>query len=219
MENPITFKILLLGDQSVGKTTFLTRYYKDIFDESQLSTVGIVNYTKKLTINKKNINLKVYDTSGQERFRSIAKNFYKGADGILLFYDITSKESFNSIGNWIKSINESINVSKIGSLVIGNKNDLESNREVSEEMKKELEKSQNIEIIETSAKNNINIDKRFNKLIEKMLQLEEELKESNEKPDKKDRIKLEENIIEEKPKETGGCCMKKNKKMKNLNIN
>ena len=75
-------------------------------------------------------------------------------------------------------------------------------------MKKELEKSQNVEIIETSAKNNINIDISFNKLIEKMLRL----KELNENPDKKDIIKLGENIIEEKSKENGGCCFKKTKR-------
>ena len=208
MENSIVFKVILLGDHTVGKTCFINRYCKDIYNENQISTVGIINYKKILTINKKKINLTIYDTSGQERYRSLAKNFYKGADGILLFYDITSKESFQSIGNWIESINENIEKSEIGLLIIGNKNDLEHSREVSEEMKKELEKSQNVEIIETSAKNNINIDISFNKLIQKMLRL----KELNENPDKKDIIKLGENIIEEKSKENGGCCIKKTKR-------
>ena len=220
MEDSITFKVIILGDHMVGKTAFITRYYKNTFCESQLSTVGIVNYAKKLIINNKTINLKVYDTSGQERFRSLAKNFYKGADGILLFYDITNKKSFDSIGNWIENINESINISEIGILIIGNKSDLEEDREVNEEMKKELEKSQNVEIIETSAKNNINIDISFNKLIEKMLQLkEEELKGTNEKPSKNNTIELRGSIIRKKPKETGGCCSKKEKKemMKDLN--
>jgi len=210
MDNSITFEVILLGDIRVGKTSFVNRYYKDIFSESQLSTVGISNYIKQLTINKKNIYLKIYDTSGQERYRAIAKNFYHGADGILLFYDITSKKSFDSIGNWIESINESIKTSEIGLLIIGNKSDLEENREVSEEMRKKLEKSQNVEIIETSAKNNINIDISFNKLIEKMLHLKEE--ESNEKYEKKDNTKLGENVIEEKHKETDGCCRKKRKR-------
>ena len=203
MEDSITFDVILLGDIRVGKTSFVNRYYNHTFSESKLSTVGISNYTKQLTINKKNIYLKIYDTSGQERYRAIAKNFYQGADGILLFYDITSKQSFDSIGNWIESINESIKTSEIGLLIIGNKSDLEEIREVSEEMRKKLEKSQNVEIIETSAKNNINIDISFNKLIEKMLHL----KESNEKS-----IKLRENDIEEKPKETDGCCRKKRKR-------
>ena len=213
MDNSITFEVILLGDIRVGKTSYVNRYYKDTFSESQLSTVGISNYIKQLTINKKNIYLKIYDTSGQERYRAIAKNFYQGADGILLFYDITSKKSFDSIGNWIESINESIKTSEKGLLIIGNKSDLEENREVNEEMRKKLEKSQNVEIIETSAKNNINIDISFNKLIEKMLHLkEEELKESNEKYEKKDSIKLGENVIEEKPRETDGCCRKKRKR-------
>ena len=212
MNDSIVFKVLLLGNHMVGKTSFFLRYYQDTYFEQKMITMGIINYIKKITINNKKICLKVYDTAGQERFRSLTKNYYKGADGILLFYDITSKESFDSIGTWIKNINESIDSSEIGLLVIGNKCDLENQREVNEDMKKKLENSQHIEIIETSAKNNINIEKSFNTLIEKMLKLkEEEPKVSNKEPEKKDIIQLKDNVVEVKPKNSGGCCQKKEK--------
>ena len=165
----ISFKILILGDQSVGKTSFIIRFCDDKFYEEMLSTIGIDVKKKNIEINNKKIIIKIFDTAGQERFKSISKNYFKSSDGILLLYDVSSLESFNSIRGWIKNIEESLDLSEIGFVVIANKTDIpEDERQVSDLMKEDLEKSLNIKIIETSAKENKNVEECFKMLVEKI---------------------------------------------------
>ena len=89
----ISFKIILLGDSSVGKTDFILRYCDGVFESEKISTIGIDRSCKYIKRDNKLIELNIWDTADQERFRSIAKNSYKGADGILLFYDVTKKKN------------------------------------------------------------------------------------------------------------------------------
>ena len=102
----ILYKILILGNSSVGKTSFLVRFCDEKFDPETLTTVG-VDYKKKfIKRNEKKIKLQICDTAGQERFRAIARNLYKNADGIVLMYDISNKKSFQDIKDWINSIKD-----------------------------------------------------------------------------------------------------------------
>ena len=212
-ENSITFKILLLGDQNVGKTSFMLRYCDDGFDGETVCTVGVDSKIKTINKNNKEIKLKIYDTAGQERFRSIVKNYYKGADGILLLYDISNLRSFESITNWIKSLKDAINLEKISLVIIGNKCDvLQEERKVTEEMKRKLEEEIGMKIIETSAKNNINIEEAFDSLINKIIDIRFSNKLENNKT-----FKLEKEDLKKKKKPN--CFLKKIKEKNNKNNN
>ena len=97
------YKILLLGDWSVGKTCFLMRYIDNTFNEIHLSTIGMDFKLKDVTLdNDKTVKIQIWDTAGQERYKSISKSYVKGANGIFLIYNITNKASFESIRNWVK---------------------------------------------------------------------------------------------------------------------
>ena len=171
-EEIISFKILLLGDSTVGKTAFILRFCEDKFDEDSLTTIGLDQKNKYVKRGDKKIELHIWDTAGQERFRAIAKNLYKGADGILLMYDMSNLNSFNHIKEWINSIKESVDISKIALIIVGNKCDLTTQEiTVDEEKKKNFEETRKLKIIEASAKKNINVNDSFIVLIDKMLAL------------------------------------------------
>ena len=211
-EDAPTFKIFLLGDSTVGKTSFMIRYLDDTFDDT-LFTMGIDSRYKDLVRNNKKIFLRIYDTAGQERFRSIVKNYYKGADGILLMYDVTQLESFNSIKRWVEGIKENIKMEELGLIIVGNKCDLKKEKIITDEMKKELEDSLNIKIIEGSAKEKINVNESFEKLVDIMM----EIKMKNNNLDKNKTIKLD-NIedLEDINKKEKCCLFRKKKKQKEI---
>ena len=212
----ILYKILLLGNSSVGKTSFLLRFCDDKYDPETLTTIG-VDYKKKfIKRHDKRIKLHICDTAGQERFRSIAKNLFKNADGIIIMYDITNKKSFQDIKDWISSIKDNVDLDKIGLVISGNKKDLEDKREVSEEFREKLEEKQNIKVIETSSKDNINVNETFAELIDRMEQLGLGIKhqssydDEDEEPADKNTVKITREATKEK--NNGGCCGKKNTK-------
>ena len=91
-KDDLTFKILILGDSNVGKTSLLLKFTDNIFKESYIATIGVEYKEKIITLNNKNYKLNIWDTAGQERFKSITKNFFKSADGIIFTYDITKKK-------------------------------------------------------------------------------------------------------------------------------
>ena len=157
-EEYITFKILLLGDSEVGKTSIILRFCEDKFEESSITTIGLDTKTKFLKVNDKKIQLIIWDSAGQERFKSIAKNSYKGAHGIILVYAINKYKSFKAIKEWINNIKEGIDITKVGLIIVGNKNDLpQEQRDIEEDLVNELRTNEKIEIIESSAKLNINV--------------------------------------------------------------
>ncbi len=167
----ILYKILILGNSSVGKTSFLVRFCDEKFDPETLTTVG-VDYKKKfIKRNEKKIKLQICDTAGQERFRAIARNLYKNADGIVLMYDISNKKSFQDIKDWLNSIKDNIDFNKIGIVIVGNKIDLEEERVVDQEMRENLEEKEKIKVLEASAKSNINVNNVFIELIDRMEKL------------------------------------------------
>ena len=149
-------QLLLLGDGAVGKTCLLKRYNENTFTTHHLVTIGIDFISKEMTIDEKRITLKVWDTAGQERFRTITRSFYKQAEGIILVYDITKRETFESVHKWINSIHENADAAVITCLV-GNKIDLEEERVVSKEEGQKIANQYEIKFYETSAKSNINV--------------------------------------------------------------
>ena len=160
--------IITLGNSSVGKTSYILKYTDNCFQQVYLATVGIDFKTKEITLNNKKYKLYFYDTTGQERFRSISVNIVKNADGILLLYDITDKNSFNAISGWMKSIKE-IKRDDFPIILIGNKIDLENERKVQKFEGEKLAKQYNIGFYEISNKEGINIEEPCIELINKII--------------------------------------------------
>ena len=104
-ESDFVFKILLLGDSEVGKSCFLMRYSDNVFVENYITTIGLDYKLKTVKLDSgKTIKVQLWDTAGQDKYRTIAKNYYKGSHGILLLYDITKMTSFENIREWIRDI-------------------------------------------------------------------------------------------------------------------
>ena len=208
----IIYKVLILGNSSVGKTSFLVRFSDDKFDPETLTTVGVDYKTKFIKRNNKNVKLQICDTAGQERFRTIAKNLYRNADGIIIMYDISNKKSFQDIKDWIGGINENLDSEKLGLVICGNKTDLKDKRQVNEDMRKDLEEKRNIKVIEASAKDNINVNETFIELLEQMEQLNLGIKNyvaygEDEENEESGSMKLKNEKVAKG--NNGNCCSKK----------
>ena len=163
-EPQIVLKLLLLGDSSVGKTSILLKYISNKFDESSISTVGVDYMDKIIDYNKFKIKLQIWDTSGEEKFRTITKNFYRNADGLLVVFDLTKKESYVHIKSWINEAKE--NNDKLKTILIGNKLDLKDERIVAIDVAKQFAEKNNLKYIETSAKDGTNINESFQAIID-----------------------------------------------------
>jgi len=172
-DQEIMFKVITLGDSGVGKTSIIRRFANNIFDENMLSTVGVGFAFKDVELqNKKTIKLKLIDTAGQEKFRSLAKSYFKNVDGVLFVYSFDIPESFKNLKEWIELFNTNHN-GKIGipMLLIGNKSDLEEKEEVKKNEKLVedfLKEYKELKYYKSSAKDNISINELFKELAEKM---------------------------------------------------
>ena len=165
------YKILILGDSKVGKSCFLTRYADKTFQEDYLSTIGMDYKIKNYELeNGDIIKLYIWDTAGQDRFRSITSNYYKGADGIILIYDITKQETFNNVRNWITSIKEEA-PAKVVLILVGNKVDDEKNRAVQQSEGEKIADEYNLPFLECSAKSDINVTETFDVLVKKIVEI------------------------------------------------
>ena len=160
----LIFKILLVGDASVGKTSLIYRLINNKFLDSYSSTLGVDYQTKIYDHKGYKIKLQIWDTAGQERFRSITNNYFKGADGILFVYDITNIYSFEGVKKWIKESEDYNNNSQ--KILLGNKCDLDDSREAKKEDVEIFCNEKKIDFFETSAKTNFNLDEAFKRMIE-----------------------------------------------------
>ena len=168
------FKILLLGDSAVGKTCVLLRYSDASFIDNHVSTIGLDYRLKLIKINDNtNVKLQLWDSAGQDRFKAITRNYYKGAHGIVLMYDVTSPVSFSNIKNWIHQIKENTN-EKIKICLVGNKIDSDE-RKISYEDGKKLADEYKLQFFESSAKENICIDQIFNYLVDEIYQINKDI--------------------------------------------
>ena len=212
-EEITTFKILLLGDSEVGKTSFILRFCEDTFKTDSLTTIGLDTKTKFIKVKDKKIQLIIWDTAGEERFKTITKNTYKGAHGILLMFALNKRDSFKAIKGWINNIKEGIDIEKVGLIVIGNKSDLsEKEKEVDEDMIEGLKEKEKVEVIEASAKDNVNVNESFIRLVEKMLNLGIGQKASFIDDDEDNDMGKNIKIGKGKKKKRGNCCANNNNK-------
>ena len=200
--NELSIKILIIGDSQVGKTSLLLNYIDKIFPEEHISTIGVEYKEKFIKKDDFNIKLQVWDTAGQERFRSITKSIYRNTNGVLFVYDITNKESFVNVKNWIK---DTENMDKdIKGVIIGNKIDLEEKRVIAKEDLEEIGNKFKMPVLEVSAKNGININESFDKLVDELFKNKsrEDILQSYLRKNKSDLSVSTKNSI----RNQRGCC-------------
>ena len=161
------FKIISLGDSGVGKSSIFRRYTENKFDEDTMSTIGLAFADKELTLqNKEKVKLKLVDTGGQERYKSLAKNYYKNADGVLFVFAHNDKDSFDHIIDWIELFDQNTTNKEIPKFLIGNKNDLKKFDEEEESFDDFIKEHNILRYFSTSAKANINITELFTEMAE-----------------------------------------------------
>ena len=166
-------KAIIIGSSGTGKTNIIKAAIDEPFEEDNKSTLTSSFVSKNIKIEKKTYHLDLWDTAGQERFKSLAKNIIRNADGIILIYDMSNYNFFKAIKTWINIIEDSIDITKIGIIIVGSKCDLTENEiKVDKEIKDDFEKEHNMKIIEASAKNSINVNDTFLVLIKKMIELD-----------------------------------------------
>lgn len=194
------FKILLVGNSGVGKSSLLLRFSEDMFSENYISTIGVDFKIRKIEQAGKQIKLQIWDTAGQERFRTITKSYYRGANGIIVVYDVSDRESFESISHWLSEVDKN-STEDVCRLIIGNKCDLpDDKRAVSSEEGQNLAQQHGVPFMETSAKENKNVEDMFCKMTEAMRQKSGANAMNTPQDDKKLNIKGQ--SVSSK----GGCC-------------
>ena len=167
-ETDLVYKILLLGDSEVGKSCFLMRYADNVFVDNYITTIGLDYKLKYIQLDSGQvIKVQLWDTAGQDRYRTIAKNYYKGSHGILLLYDVTKSSSFENIREWIKDIREEV-YEKAIIFLIGNKIDKKDQIKIKTEEGEKLAEEFNIPFFEASAKSGENVDEIFKALYKKI---------------------------------------------------
>lgn len=215
----LKFKLIVVGDQSTGKSCILNRFANEIFEENYQATIGLDFQSKTVNIKGHDIRLVLYDTAGQEKFRSLIPMYIREAQIILLVYDVTNKESFDSIPKWFSEVLDVKNDEAVFAL-IGNKIDLIDNRQVTYEEGKKLANEKNIIFEEVSAKDGQNFDELFNnKLFESIYKKfkdkfdsiekvvnNEFLENNNEEIQTKTNVRLDINDNNNQLKKKKKCC-------------
>ena len=160
MPKTYKFKMLLLGDPAVGKTTLVTKFVHGKFSGDYKMTIGVDIMRKDIIINKNQVILSIWDIAGQDRFRNFRNIFYKGSSGALIVFDLTRQSSFENLNKWIKELKEFTN-NTTPFIIIGNKSDLIDMRMIKKEEIIKFSDQNNYKFIETSAKTGEGVDDSF----------------------------------------------------------
>ena len=163
------FKLILIGNSGVGKSCILQRYIRHSFEESYKCTIGVDFLMKSVIINGITVKLQLWDTAGQEKYKSMVSSYYRGANVALIVFDLTSRPSFDALPLWIENFYKNGPEQK-NIILIGNKKDLVDERQVTQEEAEMFAETNNMIYFETSAKDGDNIDYVFNYAAEKLLE-------------------------------------------------
>ena len=196
MDSTATIKIITLGDTSVGKTSVLVRFTENTFSPTMMSTMGIDSKARTITHAGRSYRVQVWDTAGQEKFRTISYTFYNRADGILLIYDVTDPNSLQHVTSWMAQIRERAK-KDVAITLIGNKTDLADSQDFSSGER--LASSYNIKVFPTSAKTGVNIEDAFMSLVSDVVTRNPGVAANP------DRIQVVSNPVP-RSSEGGGCC-------------
>ena len=203
MNYDVKCQLLVIGDSTVGKTSILSRFANGTFNANYLATIGLDNFTKDENIDNKNVRIKIWDTAGQERYKALTKGFFRNAQGIMIVYDVTNQETFDSLKNWIQSIKDNMGndfMERVPIVIIGNKIDSDE-REVQFEEVESFCKQEEYPYFETSAKTGENIDNTIRFLVKKVIDLNSD---NNKRGNNDNNIQI--NKDENKKKDKSECA-------------
>mmetsp|Transcript_27822 Transcript_27822/g.41062 ORF Transcript_27822/g.41062 Transcript_27822/m.41062 type:complete len:212 (-) Transcript_27822:319-954(-) len=198
------FKLVLIGDSGVGKSCLLLRFADDAFTESYISTIGVDFRFRTVKIDKKTVKLQIWDTAGQERFRTITSAYYRGADGIIMVYDVTCQESFEHVNDWLKEVNRYASEGTC-KLLVGNKSDRTADKVVTAEQAKEFADELGIAFLETSAKSAKNVEEAFLTMAGELVKQREARAAASAPKEDKKKVSLNANNAAAKLA-ASGCC-------------
>ena len=174
------YKILLLGDSTVGKTCFLLRFMEDSFIDLHMATIGLDYKLKTMILEEQKIvKVQIWDTAGQDKFRAITRNYYKGASGIILIFDVTNNKSFENIKKWINEIKEEIS-ENVSIVLIGNKIDNVKERKITKEQGEKIANEIGTKFFETSAKTGEGINESVFYLVKIIYENDPEIKKKGQ---------------------------------------
>lgn len=163
------FKLLMIGDPGVGKSSLLLRYADNEFTDNFISTIGVDYKEMKVDVNGVKVTLQIWDTAGEERFRTITSSYYRGAHGMILTFDLTNPATFKSCPKWIQEVDRYAE-DDVVLFLAGNKCDLADKKEVNDTEITQLKEKHNMEYLETSAKNGDNVKQMFQRLAEQVVE-------------------------------------------------
>ncbi|XP_073066693.1 ras-related protein RABC2a-like [Primulina eburnea] len=198
----LSFKILLIGDSAVGKSSLLVTFISNAVDDLS-PTIGVDFKIKFLTVGGKRLKLTIWDTAGQERFRTLTSSYYRGAQGIVLVYDVTRRDTFRNLSDvWAKELELYSTNENCVKMLVGNKVDMESEQVVSREEGLALAKELGCLFLECSSKTRVNVEQCFEELTQKIMEVPRLLEEGS--------TVVKRNILKKKQEQrtppNGGCC-------------
>jgi len=199
------FKLVLIGDSGVGKSCLLLRFADDAFTESYITTIGVDFRFRTIEIDKKVVKLQIWDTAGQERFRTITSAYYRGADGIVMVYDCTDRESFAHIDDWLLEVNRYANEST-SKILVANKSDLSAEQTVPRSEAESKAKELGIGLIESSAKNKTNVEEAFTMIARELVAMRESATHLPQKATRGGAMRVDQGVPAEESNRVRGCC-------------
>ncbi|KAL0235210.1 hypothetical protein GEMRC1_001792 [Eukaryota sp. GEM-RC1] len=189
------YKIVIIGDSEVGKSSLLRRFCDSEFDDRESVTIGIDFRAKTTKVDSRDCKLTIYDTAGQCKFRTLCASFYRQSDGILLVYDVTKRTSFSSLKGWLEEVERYLGDSCPHIMIVGNKIDRDSSREVDREMGMNFAREQGALFVEASARQGDHVEFAFHELVRKII-------DSN----MTDSSKYRPSMVLESSDSSNGCC-------------
>lgn len=194
------FKLLIIGDSGVGKSSILLRFADDMFSGSYITTIGVDFKIRTINVDNERVKLQIWDTAGQERFRTITSTYYRGTHGVIVVYDVTNAESFLNVRRWLSEIDQNCDI--VNKVLVGNKNDRPENKVIETEDAKRFSQQMGVSLFETSAKDNINIDEVFKHITQLVLRTKKEQQAKADEAKQPAGLKLD----NKQKKKKGGCC-------------
>ncbi|BFZ18752.1 hypothetical protein BsWGS_21791 [Bradybaena similaris] len=173
------FKLLIIGDSGVGKSSLLLRFADNVFSGTYITTIGVDFKIRTIDINGERVKLQIWDTAGQERFRTITSTYYRGTHGVVVVYDVTSGESFANVQRWLHEIDQNCDV--VNRILVGNKDDDPDRKVVLTQDAQRFAERMQIQLFETSAKENKNVEEMFNAITKLVLESKRKMQEEARK--------------------------------------